>query len=406
MRIADYLHIAPPEPGLASSAFVERASQLVPYLREKAAQIESAGYIPEEVEQKLRRAGFYRMLQPRNAGGYEVDLDTFISTMIELFRGDGSAGWIACFMAAHILWICALSKKAQREIFADHGDVRTILPGAPTGKACPVDGGYRITGRWDYCSGYSLGNWLVSVAQIDRGVPAKAAPELIFFATRCSNARIDGGWNVLGLKGTGSVTCVIDDLHVPTEFTASFPRMIFEFEAPGHGTFENPFYRSPVQPILWMQLGIALIGMTRGLIDIFVDEVSKKNNPSPMRDDKKVQIALGHAIAKHDVAKSALHQMSINQTKRVERIAQGRQNEWSSIQADHLLIGMVSRLCTEAAEELFFNAGTRIPISSDCAFQRFYRDIKVAATHRAVYLERAAENYGMIALGLTPTTKS
>ena len=409
MIVAELNYIAPPEPDLTPAVIIEQARQLVSYLREKSAEIENARCIPPEVDQKLREAGFYRMLQPKRVGGYEFDLDTFIDTMLELYRATARpAGWPAS-SPAHILWVCALSEEAQRAIFADGGDVRTIVPATPSGKARAVPGGYRISGRWDYCSGMSVGNWFVAVAAVEHEEKSHQ-PEIILFATRCSEMRAEDNWQVLGLRGTGSVSCVATEIFVPTSFTDSFPAMMFDFAAPGYGFHDNPFYKSPLVPVLWMQLAMSLIGMTRGLIDIFVRDVSLKLNAyppfGPLKEDKKTQIALGHAIADHDIAKAALRQLAANQRLRVAQVAAGKTNEGADVQADHVVVYKIARLCVEAADELFNSAGSSIPIKSDSAFQRFYRDIKVAATHRALGFERAAENSGMVAFGLPPTTKN
>ena len=401
--------IAPPEPGLTEAAIIERARQLVPYLRDKSAEIEQARCVPPDVDLRLRQAGFYRLLQPRSTGGYEFSFDTFIATMLELFRGDGSAGWVASFMAAHILWITSLEESAQREIFGSDGDVRTVVPAAPTGKALPVEGGYRITGRWDYCSGMSVGNWLVALAVVERD-PKPAMPEIIMFTTPSGNLVTEDNWHVLGLRGSGSVSAKGENLFVPSNYCASFPGMVYDFKAPGYGVYANPFYRAPLVPVLWMQLAVAIIGMTRGLIDVFVKEIANKPGSyppfAPLKDDKKVQLALGAAIADHGIALAALRQMSVNQTARIAQAAAGETPPWSEVQADHVLACRISRLCVEAADGLFQMAGSSLPIRSDSAFQRFYRDIKVASTHRALGFERAAENAGMAAFGLAPATRN
>lgn len=409
MSFPSHAGIDPPEVGLTPVALIERAREMVPYLREKAAEIEAARCIPPEVDRRLQEAGFYRMLQPRAAGGYEFDFETFVEVMLELFRGDGAAGWVASFMAAHILWITALDRCAQREIFGVDGDVRVVVPAAPTGTAIPVEDGYRISGRWDYCSGMSVGNWLVALAIVQRD-PPPAVPEIIMFATACANMTVEDNWHVLGLRGSGSVSGKAHDLFVPTHLCASFTDMVYEFSAPGYGVHENPFYRAPIIPVLWMQLATAMVGMTRGLIDIFIREVSTRPSTfapyGPLRDDKKVQLALGDAIADHGIARAVLRQLSVNQSVRIAKAAAGRPIPWPEVQCDHVLVCRLARLCVDAADTLFHMSGSSVPIRSDSAFQRFYRDIKVASTHRALGYERAAENAGMSAFGLEPATKN
>lgn len=402
--------ISPPEPDLSASEIIERARRMVPYLRDKAPQLEAARCVTADVHGELQQAGFYRMLQPRRCGGYEFEFETFTEVMLELFRGDGSAGWVASFIAAHILWITALDEQAQREIFGTDGDVRVAVPAAPTGKAIRVEGGYRITGRWDYCSGMSVGNWMVGVAIVQGDPTSSGPPEIITFATPSATMQPEDNWHVLGLRATGSVSATATNLYVPANYCTSYPSLMFDFAAPGYGVHENPFYRAPLVPVLWMQLAIAVVGMTQGLIEVFVQETSTKASSfapfGPLREDKKVQLALGQAIADHAVSRAALRQMGANQADRIRRVAASEAVPWNHVQADHVLVCKIARLCVNAADTLFQMAGSSLPIKSDSAFQRFYRDIKVASTHRALGFERAAENAGMWAFGLTPATKN
>jgi 3-hydroxy-9,10-secoandrosta-1,3,5(10)-triene-9,17-dione monooxygenase len=400
--------IASPEPDLAPAELVARARRLVPYLRDKGSEIEAARQIPFEVDHRLREDGFYRMLQPRRYGGYESDLDSFTDAMLEIFRGDGATGWVTVFVAAHILWICALEERAQREILGHDGDVRTVVTAGPTGKATPRDGGYVISGRWDWCSGFSACNWFIAVAIVQRD-PMPQEPETIIFTVPCDSMRVEDNWHVLGLQGTGSVAAHAPDIFVPLRYTAPFPALMFEFAAPGYGVLENPFYRAPLVPILWLEAAIAMVGMLRGLIDLFVRDVAAKPGHfppfAPLREDKKVQGALGRAVADHDVAKAALRQLVVNQNSRIERTARGERLRWADVQVDHVMVCRISRLCVEAADTLFHIAGSSLPIRSDSAFGRFYRDIKAASAHRALGFERAAENSGMAEFGLAPATR-
>lgn len=265
-----------------------------------------------------------------------------------------------------------------------------------------------ISGRWDWCSGFSACNWFIAVAIVQRD-PMPQEPETIIFTVPCDSMRVEDNWHVLGLQGTGSVAAHAPDIFVPLRYTAPFPALMFEFAAPGYGVLENPFYRAPLVPILWLEAAIAMVGMLRGLIDLFVRDVAAKPGHfppfAPLREDKKVQGALGRAVADHDVAKAALRQLVVNQNSRIERTARGERLRWADVQVDHVMVCRISRLCVEAADTLFHIAGSSLPIRLDSAFGRFYRDIKAASAHRALGFERAAENSGMAEFGLAPATR-
>ena len=79
--------IAPPEPDLTPQDMFARASKMVPTLRARQLECETSGNVPQDINNELIRAGFYRIVQPRRFGGYEFDIPTFYKVMMEISRG-------------------------------------------------------------------------------------------------------------------------------------------------------------------------------------------------------------------------------------------------------------------------------------------------------------------------------
>ena len=92
------------------------------------------------------------------------------------------------------------SEAAQDELFAR---IDYIAPStaAPQGTACAVDGGWRVTGTWNYCSGapYSTHVMLHALPAEAEGVPA--AP-MFFVAPRSEYTVLDDWGGTLGLRGS------------------------------------------------------------------------------------------------------------------------------------------------------------------------------------------------------------
>ena len=110
---------------------------------ESDAAEERGGYSPE-MHQAFVDAGFYRMLQPRMFGGYEMDLADYFRVIIEIGRGDPQTGWALCLAAGHAFQIGAFfSERAQTEIFGIDGDVVIPSRAVPGGTATRVDGGWQ-----------------------------------------------------------------------------------------------------------------------------------------------------------------------------------------------------------------------------------------------------------------------
>jgi alkylation response protein AidB-like acyl-CoA dehydrogenase len=132
-----------------------RAAELVPVPRERAAQAETLRQVPEETIDALGRADLLRLLVPERYGGCGLDVDVALSVAAELGRGCGSTAW--CYsMWAGCPWLVGMyPEQAQEEYWAT--GVNTLAAGvfnpAGTSALTAVEGGYRLSGQWDFASG-------------------------------------------------------------------------------------------------------------------------------------------------------------------------------------------------------------------------------------------------------------
>ena len=117
---------------------VARAAALVPMLREQQDDAERRGHYGPDVHEEFLRAGFYRMVQPRRYGGMELDLTTFLRTMVQIATGDPGTGWCLTLGSSHA-WIVGshLDEEAQAELFGEDGDFRAPHRLRRPGRRCP-----------------------------------------------------------------------------------------------------------------------------------------------------------------------------------------------------------------------------------------------------------------------------
>jgi 3-hydroxy-9,10-secoandrosta-1,3,5(10)-triene-9,17-dione monooxygenase len=155
-----------PEPDLTPREMVERATALRSFLRDKQAETEAARRILDEVNERFVAAGFYRLLQPRRFGGFEFDLPTFARVNIEVARGCPSSAWSMTFTAGHTHVISKFAKQAQVEVYGKDGEFRAPMAGGISAVARPVEGGYRVTGAWDYSSGCDVSTHFIGSCSI------------------------------------------------------------------------------------------------------------------------------------------------------------------------------------------------------------------------------------------------
>jgi hypothetical protein len=63
----------------------------------------------------MQRAGFFRVLQPKRWGGYEMDLHTFYEVQLALAEGDMSTAWIYGVSGVHPgSWRCCTIRQHMR----------------------------------------------------------------------------------------------------------------------------------------------------------------------------------------------------------------------------------------------------------------------------------------------------
>ena len=72
---------------------VARAEALIPWLRERADACEKARMVSPETIQKFQEAGFFKILQPKRWGGYEMHPNVLNKVLMELARGCPSSAW-------------------------------------------------------------------------------------------------------------------------------------------------------------------------------------------------------------------------------------------------------------------------------------------------------------------------
>src|SRR5256885_4948624 len=127
---------------------VARARELAAEISAAADEIERTRRIPEALLGRLHDSRLFRMLLPRSAGGDQTEPAVYVAAVEELARHDASIAWNA-FVANSSALIAAYLEPAVNHAVFD--DPRSIVAWGPpnASRARAVDGGYRVSGRWD-----------------------------------------------------------------------------------------------------------------------------------------------------------------------------------------------------------------------------------------------------------------
>jgi indole-3-acetate monooxygenase len=231
------------------------AEELSPLARELAPMTETNRRLPEELVGKLRTSGLMRAGAPLAVGASEAPPAVTLRSAEALARGDASAGWCVSIAATSSLLAGWLPTAGLADTFADP---ETVAAGifTPRGKARHVDGGYRVSGRWAFCSGIMHSDYLFAGCMV--APDGDGEPTMRTLGMPTSELEILDTWHTSGLCGTGSHDAVADELFVPDHRSLSL------LDPP---TSAAALYRFPIFAFFALSIAAAALGNARGAVD-------------------------------------------------------------------------------------------------------------------------------------------
>ena len=254
-------------------------------IAEQSPNINADRKIPDQLIDEMAQKGFFRLLIPKTYKGEEIDYLDYLALVQEISKADGSMGW--CFNQNNILSTNAaiMPKTLAEEIWSDQ---RAILCNGPTqySNAIPTEGGYRLTGRWNFSSGSQHATWVIAISTIENRDPTKKINMMI----PQKDVNFFDVWQVNGLKGTGSFSFEVNDFFVPEKYT--FPEFNETEEKGG-------LYVIPKNLLFASGFASVALGVARGALDKAI-EISKTKVPQEqqlLQEQSATQREIGHAEA-------------------------------------------------------------------------------------------------------------
>jgi alkylation response protein AidB-like acyl-CoA dehydrogenase len=192
------------------SILAEKAKALVPLLDAEAEFADTAGELSPNVVAALHRDGLLKMWVPEQLGGSELDPVHSLEVLENLSYGDASAGWVT--MAANLSIGTAgayLSDEAVAELWADGKSPVIAGQGTRPGTAKLADGGISLSGSWSFGSGLKHSTHVHSLGIVEEtGEPRISV-------TPIEAVNLIDNWDVMGLRGTGSIDYTMESVFVP-----------------------------------------------------------------------------------------------------------------------------------------------------------------------------------------------
>ena len=388
----------------AGVQLIEAARALFPTIRAEAENAEKAGKIPAHVYASLKDRGFLRILLPRRFGGYELDLETAVSVVLELSAACGSTGWVAACGISHQWMVAQFPLGCQEEIWRDGPDKMVVTSFPPTGDCEPVDGGFRINGTWRYASGCDyadvalLGVMLPPANGDDRAVPG-------FVVVPMADCEQVDDWDTMGLAATGSHAVVARDVFIPA-YRSIAAQVFGSTDTPGQQAFETNLGRYPVFSLGAHGLSATAVGCLKGALDDYVGRLtdwqtrgSGASSGANVADFPAVQMRVGQAAASLKAAK-ALMFAQIEETRRAV-VDQGALLGRAERLENRVVQAYVVQLALQGLDALWGAAGAT-GIHHGEPVQRAWRDAHAVSHHAFFNWDVLSAMYGQDHLGLEP----
>jgi alkylation response protein AidB-like acyl-CoA dehydrogenase len=340
--------------------------------REQAVLTEHERRLPDELVGSLRASGLLRAGAPRALGAAQAPPAVTLRCAETVARGDASAGWCVSIAATSSLLSAYLPEDGAAEIF---GDADTVAAGvwAPQGSAHPVEGGFRVSGRWAYCSGITHSDYLFAGCVVQTGATSESGPPVLrVVAIPTGELEILDTWHTSGLRGTGSHDAVADDVFVPTRRTLS----LFDQRL----TVDAPLYRFPIFGFFALSIAAAALGNARGVIEDLVELAAAKVGQGSRRtlaERPATQAAVAEAEAALRAARAFFYQ-AIDDAWQAAQLAEPVSVELRA--ALRLAATHAVRAAAEISRSMY-DLGGGPAIYERSPLQRRFRDAHAATAH-------------------------
>lgn len=379
----------------ANHEVIDRIKALLPGFAERAQETEDLRKVHPQNIAELDEAGFFKLCQPAQWGGYEADMETFYTAAMTIATACPSTGWCASILGIHNWHLALFPQQAQEDVWGSDSTVRISSSYAPMGAAKKVDGGLLLNGKWSWSSGSDHADWVfVGGPVLDEN---GKMVDFCTFLVEKSQYEILDVWHVAGLKGTGSNDILIKDALIPEHRVLSFGLMAAT-KAPGLEVNTNPIYRMPWGTIHPTTISTPIVGMAFGCYDVHREHQRDRVRAAfgtKVKDDPFAKVRLAEAAGDID---AAWLQLMRNVREEQDIITAGgypgmdirtraRRDQVRATQRSIDAIGL-----------LFQNSGARA-LEVTSPIQRFWRDANAGRVHAANEATKAYIMYGQNEFG-------
>jgi alkylation response protein AidB-like acyl-CoA dehydrogenase len=381
-----------------ASDLLDEARALVPLLTAREPACVAARHVSDETIADFHRTGILRVLQPRRFGGQQASFGVFSRIIEILAEGCAASAWVYAVLAEHQWIIACMPEQAQQDVWGDDPSAVASSSLAPRETARATQGGWRLSGRFPFSSGCQHAQWAIVGARCD---DASGARQTHYLLVPMSQIEMIDDWEVLGLRGTGSRSLLIDDVFIPTHRSVLL-RDLYDGTTPGALVHpEYPLLQAPRGLLAPFSLPCVAFTLARRALEMVARSMRTRLSRGThlLGASEVVQQQLGEAAAEIETAILIMHTRREEALALVDRRPDIPPEATTRSRRD---IAFAVWQLRRGVERLIELAGARTVYDVD-PLQSLWRDVLTISTHTVVSRHLAMVPAGRMLLGLPPS---
>jgi indole-3-acetate monooxygenase len=385
----------PPDRLAKRKMLLDGVEAIAETLRASGPKSEELGTLAPEAVKALRTTGMFRLKLCAEIGGAEADPVTEMLVLEGLAYNDFASGWCTMVGATGIASLGTFLPQAGLERVFKDGHIPTAsITFFPAGRARREGGGFRVNGRWRFNSGIRHAEWVIAGTVVEGTETENGGRPIVMFSVfPQKDVTLYDNWSgVVGLRGTGSGDCSVENYYLPKEMT-----FIWDLLQP-KPVRGGASYLFPPFAYVAKEHGSVAIGAARRALDELIQLATTTRGQfrsSKLDERQVVHRFIGESDLKLRAARALLHEryeqlFAIASAGKIPDGAAVADVRAAAVHATDIAIATVT-----GAFHFAGNTGLHHPH----VLGRLLRDLNTAGLHQ-VMSDTAYENHGKFRLGI------
>ncbi|RHW37471.1 flavin-dependent monooxygenase [Lysinibacillus yapensis] len=362
------------------NALIKSARKIGILAEKEALEADKNAILSENVINLIKEEGIHRLILPESYGHPQIDFKIYTDLIRTVGYYNLSAAWLTYFYSLHNSWTTFLPKHRMDEIINEGGLLADIF--APVGSVEKVEGGYLLSGKWNFVSGINYSSW-VAVGAVRE---VNGVPDRICLCMRVSDLQLVQEWNSIGLRGSGSNTLIADNLFVPEDLV--FSHMEVAMGQAFNPTIEEDYlYKyAPFFPAFFVGFPAMSLGAAERVLDEFKERTKKRVRMDGTNEGQspKSQRVLAELTLKYKAANGLMNEYI--------QMLESRSNAHHPAEYNAIRVKIV-QYCVDIAVKATLTLGASALIKGH-PLEMITRDLIAVGAHITSLYEDGIDHYG------------